>query len=160
MARRSDTVSMNCMDMTWLALDSINERIVFHAILAIEGEVDTSRLNDALLTTVRRHPALRTGLRRKLLRHYREYRDNIDRQILEVHDMTGAGGEAEHKRYLTEWANRPLDPKKELPFRVLLLKRERAGAILAGVYAPSLRHRCSPGPALRQRDDPGVQQRG
>jgi len=30
------------MDMTWLALDSINERIVFHAILAIEGEVDTS----------------------------------------------------------------------------------------------------------------------
>jgi ABC-type lipoprotein release transport system permease subunit len=29
MARQSDTVSMNCMDMTWLALDSINERIVF-----------------------------------------------------------------------------------------------------------------------------------
>lgn len=123
MARRSDTVSMNCMDMTWLALDSINERIVFHAILAIEGEVDTSRLNDALLTTVRRHPALRTVLRRKLLRHYREYRDTIDPQILEVHDMAGAGGEAEHKRYLTEWVNRPLDPKKELPFRILLLKR-------------------------------------
>jgi len=36
MARHPDTVSMNCMDMTWLALDSINERIVFHAILAIE----------------------------------------------------------------------------------------------------------------------------
>ena len=80
MARQSDTVSMNCMDMTWLALDSINERIVFHAILVIEGEVDTARLNDALLTTVRRHPALRTVLRRKFLRHYREYRDNIDPQ--------------------------------------------------------------------------------
>lgn len=90
MARQSDTVSMNCMDMTWLALDSINERIVFHAILAIEGEVDASRLNDALLTTVRRHPALRTVLRRKFLRHYREYRDNIDPQILEVCDMAEA----------------------------------------------------------------------
>jgi len=29
MARHSYTVSMNCMDMTRLALDSINERIVF-----------------------------------------------------------------------------------------------------------------------------------
>ena len=34
-----------------------------------------------------------------------------------------AAGDSEHKRYLTEWVNRPLDPKKELPFRVLLLKR-------------------------------------
>jgi len=68
---------MNCMDMTWLALDSINERIVFHAILAIDGEVNPAKLNDALLATVRRHPALRTVLRRKLLRYYREYRDNI-----------------------------------------------------------------------------------
>ena len=123
MAKQSDTVSMNCMDMTWLALDSINERIVFHAILAIDGEVDTGKLNDALLATVRRHPALRTVLRRKFLRHYREYRDNIDPQLLEVHDMSSSGGDSEHKRYLTEWVNRPLDPKKELPFRILLLKR-------------------------------------
>jgi hypothetical protein len=135
MARQSDTVSMNCMDMTWLALDSINERIVFHAILVIEGEVDASRLNDALLTTVRRHPALRTVLRRKLLRHYREYRDDIDPQILEVHDMTSSGGDPEHKRYLTEWVNRPLDPKKELPFRILLLKRGRANT---GWRSPSI----------------------
>ncbi|MBN2098325.1 MAG: hypothetical protein JW753_01880 [Dehalococcoidia bacterium] len=123
MARQPDTVSMNCMDMTWLALDSINERIIFHAILAIEGEVDPARLNDALLATVQRHPALRTVLRRKFLRHYREYRDSIAPQILEMRDMTSSGGESEHKCYLTEWVNRPLDPKKELPFRILLLKR-------------------------------------
>ena len=72
---------------------------------------------------MRRHPALRTVLRRKLLRHYREYRDNIDPQVLEVHDMSSSGDESEHKRHITEWVNRPLDPKKELPFRVLLLKR-------------------------------------
>jgi NRPS condensation-like uncharacterized protein len=123
MTRQSNTVSMNCMDMTWLALDSINERIIFHAILVVEGEVDASRLNDAILATVRRHPALRTVLRRRLLRHYREYRDDLASQLLEIHDMTGAGGEAEHKQHITEWVNRPLDPKKELPFRVLLLKR-------------------------------------
>jgi NRPS condensation-like uncharacterized protein len=132
MARQSDTVSMNCMDMTWLALDSINERLVFHAILGIDGEVDAVRLNDAILTAVSRHPALRSVLRRKSLRHYREYRHSIDPQILEVREMVEAGpcqgpdeamNDSEHKRYLTRWINRPLDPKKELPLRVLLLKR-------------------------------------
>jgi len=123
MARQSDNVSMNCMDMTWLALDSINERIVFHAILVIDGDVDPAKLNNAILATVQRHPALRTVLRREFLRHYREYRDNIDPQLLEVHDMSSSGDESEHKRHITEWVNRPLDPKKELPFRVLLLKR-------------------------------------
>lgn len=123
MARRSDNVSMNCMDMTWLALDSINERIVFHAILVIDGDVDPAKLNNAILATVHRHPALRTVLRRKFLRHYREYRDNIDPQLLEVHDMSSSGDESVHKRHITEWVNRPLDPKKELPFRILLLKR-------------------------------------
>lgn len=123
MAKQSDTVSMNCIDMTWLALDSINERIIFHAIVAIEGEIDASKLNDALLTTVRRHPALRAVLRRRFLRHYREYRNDVGPQLLEMQDMSGSGDEAEHKRHITEWVNRPLDPKKELPFRVLLLKR-------------------------------------
>jgi NRPS condensation-like uncharacterized protein len=114
---------MNCMDMTWLALDSINERIIYHAILAIDGDPDPAKLNNAILATVQRHPALRSVLRRRLLRHYREYRDHIDPQLLEVRDMSSASDESEHKRHITEWVNRPLDPKKELPFRVLLLKR-------------------------------------
>jgi NRPS condensation-like uncharacterized protein len=122
-ARPPDAVPMNCIDMTWLALDSINERIVFHAILAIEGEVDPGKLNDAILATVKRHPALRTVLRRKVLRHYREYRNEIDPHILEVRDLTGSGGEPEHQRFIADWVNRPLDPKKGLPFRFLLLKR-------------------------------------
>ncbi|MDM7999806.1 MAG: condensation domain-containing protein [Dehalococcoidia bacterium] len=133
MSKQRQTVSMNCIDMTWLALDSINERIIFHAILVVEGEVDPLRLNDAIVTTVRRHPALRTVLRRKFLRHYREYRDDIGSQILETHDMTGLG-ESEHKRYVTDWVNRPLDPKKELPFRVLLLKRGPARYWLAFTF--------------------------
>lgn len=58
---------------------SINERIVFHAIL----------------TTVKRHPALRTVLRQRLLRHYREYRKEVDPHILEIRDLTGSGGEPE-----------------------------------------------------------------
>jgi NRPS condensation-like uncharacterized protein len=133
MARHSNTVSMNCMDMTWLALDSINERIIFHAILAIDGEVNTARLNDALVTTVQRHPALRTVLLRKLLRHYREYRDSISPQMLEIRDGS-SGVESEHRRYLTEWVNRPLDPKMELPFRVLLLKKGPAQYWLAFTF--------------------------
>src|SRR5512137_1373551 len=108
MAKRSENVSMNCMDMTWLALDSVNERIVFHAILVIEGDVDPAKLNNAILTTVQRHPALRTVLRRKFLRHYREYRDNIGPQLLQTRDMSSSDDDSEHKRYLTEWVNRPL----------------------------------------------------
>ena len=137
MARQSDTVSMNCMDMTWLALDSINERIVFHAILVIEGEVDASRLNDALLTTVRRHPALRTVLRRKLLRHYREYRDDIDPQILEVHDIVRwrPGAQA-----LSHGVGQSPAGSQEGVAVQSPLAEEGAGPILAGVHLPSLRY--------------------
>lgn len=122
MKRGSKTVAMNCIDMTWLALDSINERIVFHAILVIEGDVDPRRLNDAVLATVRRHPALSTVLRRRFLRCYREYIEQIDRQLIELEDAAGVGGEFGQERLITEWVNRPLDPRKGLPFRILLLK--------------------------------------
>ncbi len=132
MLRRNGVVPMNCIDMTWLALDSVNERILFHAILVVEGSVDPAKLNDSLLTVVQRHPALRSVLRRSFLRHYREVKDDLEPQILEVHDFSKSpptqGGsdavdEMQGNPFLVEWINRPLDPKKELPFRSLLLKR-------------------------------------
>jgi NRPS condensation-like uncharacterized protein len=135
MKDKKTVLPMNCFDETWLSIDSRIERIYYHVILHIQGSVDAVKLNQALLSALRRHPALRTILRRRLLRHFREIQDDLDGQILEVIDLTASENagdtvtgkiDEQYEKCLSEWTNRRFNLKKELPFRVLLVKKAEA----------------------------------
>jgi NRPS condensation-like uncharacterized protein len=139
MKDKKTVLPMNCFDETWLCTDSRIERNCYHVILHIEGEIDPAKLNQAFLSAINRHPALRTILRRRVLRHYREVQDDLDGQVLNVTDLTSSGDagglvseemDAQYDKRLSEWINRPFNLKKERPLRLLLLKKSQAKSSL------------------------------
>jgi len=79
-----------------------------------------------------RHPSLRSTIHSGLLRQVREATSNYGSDILSVRDLVLPQDLADanrhqigtwYERRLSEWLNRPLDPGKELPCRVLLLRK-------------------------------------
>ena len=130
MGRPKTTVPLNCMDKALFALHSQDEPMVLHWILAVEGAVDSFRLKSALLTVVSRHPRLNAIVRSGAFRQVQEPRGENTTDVLSTWDLAGpenavdttrARIDALHERRLSEWMNKPLDPRKAPPFRVLLL---------------------------------------
>jgi NRPS condensation-like uncharacterized protein len=126
------SIALNCMDKGFFALHSKDEPMIIHCILTIDGAVDPVRLKSALLTVLLRHPSLRSTIHNGLFRQVREATSNYGSDILTVWDLVPPQDLADanhsetggwHERRLSEWMNRPLNPGKELPCRVLLLRK-------------------------------------
>lgn len=135
MADSTTKVRMNCFDETWLGINTPVERIQFHIILYADGEIDPARLNKALVSGIKRHPALRTTLRRGLLYQIRELREDLGHDIVHFRDLTdpqeiAARGQKDEEAYydqaIRDWVNIPFNLAKDLPFRVMVLKRRPA----------------------------------
>ncbi len=122
------------MDRALLALHSRDDPMVIHGIMSIEGAVDPARLESALLAILSRRPRLKSAIRGALLGPVPGPGRTDAGGILTVWDADDApagdeaGGQAEQRRQkrLGGWINQPLDPRRGLPWRVLLL-REAGG---------------------------------
>lgn len=120
---------LNCVGKCLLALDGINESMVAHVILNIEGEIDADRLNRAILSALRAHPAIRSILRSKYFRLFQEVQEDLGKGVLTVKDLAELP-DANYERCLSEWINQPLDLWKEFPFRALLLRKNEVESSL------------------------------
>jgi len=132
MEGRRAGIPLNCIDKALFALYSRDEPMVNYCILTIDGAVDPVRLKSALMTVLLRHCTLRSTIHAGLFRQVREVRNNCGGEILTVWDVVPPGDLADancsqvgvwYERRLSEWMNIPLDPGKELPWRVLLVRR-------------------------------------
>jgi NRPS condensation-like uncharacterized protein len=124
---------MNCIDKVLLSYEVGHQRMIFHLILSVQGQVEPSRLKRAILSVLQFHPTMRTTVCRSMYRSLRSVRDDCGERILEVADSafwpSGEDGHVAWDQYensLSEWINRPLDPSKELPVRALLLRKGEA----------------------------------
>jgi NRPS condensation-like uncharacterized protein len=120
---------LNCADKCALALDSVNEPMLLHAMLKVRGRIDAARLAGAIQAAQEAHPVMKTLLRRKRLRTYREVCDEATQGVLTVRRFGGGAG-ADCERFMRQWMNEPLDMTRAYPFRVLLLLKGRAGSWL------------------------------
>jgi NRPS condensation-like uncharacterized protein len=116
------SVPLNCVDACLLALDSINEPMLFWVVVDLEGEIDPTRLKEAVASAQQAHPVMKTIVRTRNLRLCREMQEDSEKEVLTFADQTQLGnGDAES--YLSSWMNQPLNPGKEFPVRVLLLRK-------------------------------------
>jgi len=129
MARSERTIiPLNCVDKSLLALDCEKARMVFHGIFAVEGDVDLSRLSQAVTCALRCRVGMRTVVRRRRFGHCRQICEISDRQALDLVEVQSVRGwsdaqaDAECETRLCEWINRPLNMGQAFPFRVLLLE--------------------------------------
>lgn len=124
------SIPLNCVDKCLLALDSINEPMLIHVILSLEGEIDPVRLNQAIFSAQKAHPVMRTTLRNRKLRVLREIEEDLGKGVLSAADQVELR-ETDYERYLFSWMNQPLDLRKEFPVRALLLKKnERESSLV------------------------------
>jgi NRPS condensation-like uncharacterized protein len=126
----ADSVPLNCVDKCLLALDSVNEPMLIYGVLDLEGEIDQVKLNQAILSAQQAHPVMRTVLRSRNFRLFREIQGDLRKGVLSIVDQAQLAGTNE-ENYLSSWMNQPLDIRKEFPVRVLLLKRnERESSLV------------------------------
>ncbi|MCX5991045.1 MAG: condensation domain-containing protein [Chloroflexi bacterium] len=126
-------IPLNCMDRTVLAFQEVNEPFIIHAFLYLEGEIDPSRLNQAIVSAQMAHPVMRTVLRGKYLRIDREVQDDLGNSVLTVQSLAQIP-DSDYDRCLFEWMNKPLDLRKEFPFRVLLLRKNETQSTLVFTF--------------------------
>jgi len=125
-----DSIPLNCVDKCLLALDSINEPMLIHVILNLEGEIDHVRLNQAIFSAQQAHPVMRTILRSRNFRLFREIQEDLGKGVLSVADHAQLQ-DTNHASYLSSWMNQPLNIKREFPVRALLLrKNERESSLV------------------------------
>jgi NRPS condensation-like uncharacterized protein len=124
---------LNCMDRTVLAFHEVGEPFLIHAFLTLEGEVDPSRLNQAIMSAQMAHPVMRTILRGKYLRITREIQEDLGNGVLTVLNLAGLQ-DADYERRLFEWVNKPLDLRKEFPLRVLLWRKNETQSTLVFTF--------------------------
>jgi NRPS condensation-like uncharacterized protein len=72
---------------------------------------------------------MRTILRSKRFRLYREIQEDSGEGVLTVQDLAELQ-DANYERYLSEWMNQPMDIRKGFPFRALLIKKNEAESSL------------------------------
>ncbi len=130
-------VPMNCIDKVLLSYEVGHQRMTFHLILSVRGHIEPDRLREALLSVLRLHPTMRTTICRSVSRSVRRIQGDCADNILEVSKMLVVsrnedGDQQERQeKVVSEWINRPLDPSKEIPVRVLLLdKGETEGSLI------------------------------
>lgn len=116
------SIPLNCVDKCLLALDGINEPMLIHAIVGVEGEVDAVRLNQAIISAQQVHPVMRTVLRSRGLRPFREIQEDPGSGVLSIADRAELRG-MDYESYLSSWMNRPLNLKRDFPVRVLVLRK-------------------------------------
>jgi NRPS condensation-like uncharacterized protein len=116
-------VPLNCVDKCLLALHSINEPMLFYIVVDLEGDIDHARLSKAITLAQQAQPVMKTVVRSRNLRVSREIREGSGREVLSFADQTQLENP---ESYLSSWMNRPLNPCKEFPVRVLLLKRSES----------------------------------
>ena len=115
-------IPLNCVDKCLLALDAINEPMLIHTILSVQGEVDAARLNQAIVSAQQAHPVMRTILRSRNLRPFRQIQEGPGTGVLTIADQAQLE-DTDYESYLSSWMNRPLNLKKDFPVRVLLLRK-------------------------------------
>jgi NRPS condensation-like uncharacterized protein len=122
MKRQSRSIPLNCVDKCLLGLDGINEPMLIHVILNLEGKIDPERLNQAVKSAQRAFPIMRTILKRRYFRVSREVQEEIKGGVLSVQDLSETK-DASYERCLFDWMNQPLNIWKGFPVRVLLVAK-------------------------------------
>lgn len=123
---------LNCVDTGFLALICINETPYFHWMMKIDGEIDHASLNGSLLAVLQAHPNLSARMCTRHMRPFRRIVDPAESNMVTYLDLsqsqvkeglTDSEIDLRFQETLTEWLNRPFDPFKEFPVRVLSVKR-------------------------------------
>jgi NRPS condensation-like uncharacterized protein len=126
----TSSIPLNCIDKCLLALDSINEPMLIHVLLNLEGEIDHVKLNQAIFSAQQAHPVMRTILRSRNCKLFREIQEDLGKGVLSVADQAQLQ-DTNHESYLSSWMNQPFNIKKEFPVRALLLrKNERESSLV------------------------------
>ncbi len=133
MKKRGRSIPLNCVDKCLLALDSKSERMVYHWILTIRGEIDPVKLNLALLSAQSAHPIMRTIMRSKYFRPFREIQEDFGEGVLSVQDL-GELQDTNYERHLSAWINQPMNIREGFPLRVLLLRKSEAESSLVFTF--------------------------
>jgi NRPS condensation-like uncharacterized protein len=127
------SIPLNCVDKCLLALDSANEPMLIHVVLNLEGEIDRVRLNQAIFSAQQAHPVMRTILRSRNFRPFRQIQEDLGKGVLSVPDQTQLQG-TNYESYLSSWMNQPLNIKKDFPVRVLLLRKNELESSLVFTF--------------------------
>jgi NRPS condensation-like uncharacterized protein len=127
------SIPLNCVDKCLLALDSMNEPMLIHVILNLEGEIDHVRLNQAIFSAQQAHPVMRTFLRSRNFKLFREIQEDLGKGVLSIADQTQLQ-DMNHESYLSSWMNQPLNIEKEFPVRVLLLRKNEGESSLVFTF--------------------------
>lgn len=127
------SIPLNCVDKCLLALDSVNEPMLIHVILNLEGEIEHVRLNQAIFSAQQAYPVMRTILRSRHFRPFREIQEDLGKGVLSVADQTQLQ-DTNYESYLFLWMNQPLNIKKEFPVRVLLLRKNKGESSLVFTF--------------------------
>jgi NRPS condensation-like uncharacterized protein len=129
----TSSIPLNCVEKCLLVLDGINEPMLIHVILNLEGEIDHFRLNQAIFSAQQAHPVMRTILRSRNFRLFREIQEDLGKGVLSITDQAQPQ-DTNHESYLSSWMNQPLNIKKEFPVRVLLLRNNEEGSSLVFTF--------------------------
>jgi NRPS condensation-like uncharacterized protein len=119
---------LNSIDTGLFALISISETPQFHWIVKVDGEIDGTSLNQGLSAVLKAHPNLSARMCTRRMRRFRRVVDATGAILLtylDLSDKSPADEETDlrYEEALTEWVNRPFDPFREFPVRVLLIKK-------------------------------------
>ncbi len=133
MKKATARLPLNCIDRALFSLHSKKEPMVYHAILTLDGALDSERLKSALISVLSRYPSFRSTIDAGLVGLFREEQENAGNEMLSVRDAAeehataGAQPQSETGAWfslrLSEWINQPLDPSRAIPCRVLLLRK-------------------------------------
>jgi len=104
-----------------------------HVILELAGEVDPVRLNQAILSAQQAYPVMRTIMRSKNFRTFREIQEDLGKGVLSAVDCAQFH-DTDPEGYLTSWMNQPFNLWREFPVRVLLLKKNERESLLVFTF--------------------------
>jgi NRPS condensation-like uncharacterized protein len=107
--------------------------MLIHVILNLEGEIDHVRLNQAIFLAQQAHPIMRTILRSRNFRLFREIREDLGKGVLSVANQVQLQ-DTDHESYLSSWMNQPFNIKKKFPVRALLLKKNERESLLVFTF--------------------------
>ena len=127
------SIPLNCVDKCLLTLDSVNEPMLIHVVMNLEGEIGHLKLNQAILSAQKAHPVMRTILRSRNFRLFREIQEDLGKGVLSVPDQAQLR-DTDHESYVSSWMNQPLNIKKEFPVRALLLRKNERESLLVFTF--------------------------
>jgi NRPS condensation-like uncharacterized protein len=107
--------------------------MLIHVLLNLEGEIDHVRLNQAIFSAQQAHPVMRTILRSRHFRLFREIQEDLGKGVLSIAGQAQLQ-DANHESYLYSRMNQPLNIKNEFPVRVLLLRENERKSLLVFTF--------------------------